>query len=422
VKPEDPLESWLVGEKREGAWATKEHSEAISARLDELEQLLDNPPPPPRKPDFYKSGIGAYPYMPPIPLLPHDQSRAQGLYRRVATSKGSGKNSTQEGLLYLIGSSADPSALPFWLDMLELAPPRDQFGAKRKTYALAAIALIAIKHAISAAYDALLSLTRHRDPAIRAQAVRYLGDAYLEAERSLPGPVVAHIYDVATTDPTFLPRFEARRVLRDADLDVPLDNPDGTYTFKVAPTWVQGVSRTMEMRSYHTLEDLHLTIQRAFRWDDDHLYSFYLNGILHDARYEIPHPALLERDSVFPFFSLPLELPGDLEAADDDVKQLLINLGALPRPATQGEVGQGGDAEEAGDEPLMSINAVIGEMGFVPGHAFLYLFDFGDSNVFVVTVEGIKEKAGRGTYPRVVDKQGKAPPQYEYWEGEEEEE
>ena len=174
------------------------------------------------------------------------------------------------------------------------------------------------------------------------------------------------------------------------------------------------------MRSYHTLEDLHLTIQRAFRWDDDHLYSFYLNGVLHDARYEIPHPMLLENDGDFPFLYLPLELAGDLEASDDGVRELLINMGALPRSATQGDAGQSGDAEETGEAPLMSINAVIGELGFVPGHAFLYLFDFGDSNVFEVTVEGIKEKAGKGTYPRVVDKQGKAPPQYEYWEEEEE--
>jgi hypothetical protein len=353
--------------------------------------------------------------MPPVPLLPHDLPRAQALYRRVVTSKGSGKNKTQEGLLYLIGSSADPSTLPFWLEMLELALPRDQFAGARKTYALAAIAYIAIKHDLPAAYDALVSLTGHPDPGMRAQAVLYLGHAYLDPERPLPGPVAARLYGVATEDTSFLPRYDARRILRAAGLEVPLDNPDGTYAFKVFPTWVRGVSRTMELRSYHTLEDLHLTIQRAFQWDDDHLYSFYLNGLLHDPRYEVPHPALLEQDGGFPFFALPIELAGDTEAADD-VKQLLVRLGVIPQTAPRG------DAKEADEEPLASVNAVIGELGLVPGHAFLYLFDFGDENVFWVTVEAVKAKAGRGTYPRVVDKQGKAPPQYDYWEEEEEEE
>ncbi|HVF99244.1 MAG TPA: hypothetical protein VND68_05360 [Chloroflexia bacterium] len=420
MKSEDPLESWLGGEDREGAWSGEGRSAEISTRLDELERLLDNPPAPPRKPDFYTAGIGAYSYMPPIPLLPNDLPRAQALYRRLATSKGSGKNRTQEGLLHLIGSNAEPSALPFWLEMVELAPPRDQFAGRRKTYALAAIAFIAIKHDLPAAYDALISLTRHRDPAIRPQAVLYLGDAYLDAERPIPDPVAAHLYDVATTDAGFLPRYDARRVLRATGREVPLDNPDGTYTFKVYPTWVRGVSRTMELRSYHTLGDLHLTIQRAFQWDDDHLYSFYLNGVVHDPRYEVPHPALLDGDGGFPFIALPIELAGDLETADDDVKQLLVSLGVLPRSAAPGGAEADGDAEEADKEPLMSVNAVIGELGLVPGHAFLYLFDFGDDNVFWVTVEGVKDKAGRGAYPRVVDKQGKAPPQYEYWEEEEE--
>lgn len=417
MKSDDPLEGWLVGERREEDWLYREHSSEISMRLDELEGLLDNPPPPPRKLDFYKSGIAAYPYMPPIPLSPDDVPRAQGLYRRLAASKGSGKNSTQEGLLHLIGGTADPSALPFWLDMLELAPPRDQFGTKRKTYAMAAIAFVAIKHNLPVVYDTLLSLTRHTDPAVRAQAMLYLGAAYLKAERPIPDPVQAHIYDVATADPNFLPRYEARRVLRDADLAVPLDNPDGIYVFKVSPVWLKGVHRKIEVRSYHTMEDLHLAIQWAFKWNDDHLYSFYMNGVVHDARYEIPHPALVERDGEFPFFVLPIELAGDPEEADDRVKEILTGFGvSLGRVEDEG-VSENVEGKDKG--PLTVINTVIGELGLVPGHSFLYLFDFGEDHVFLVTVDGVKEKAGRGTYPRVVERQGESPPQYWYEEDEE---
>jgi hypothetical protein len=206
-------------------------------------------------------------------------------------------------------------------------------------------------------------------------------------------------------------------VLREAALTVPLDNPEGTYVFKVSPDWLKGVHRKIEVRSYHTMEDLHLAIQWAFKWNDDHLYSFYMNGVVHDARYEIPHPALVERDGEFPFFVLPIELAGDPEEADDRVKEILTGFGvSLGRVEDEG-VSENVEGKDKG--PLTVINTVIGELGLVPGHSFLYLFDFGEDHVFLVTVDGVKEKAGRGTYPRVVERQGESPPQYWYEEDEE---
>ena len=52
-------------------------------------------------------------------------------------------------------------------------------------------------------------------------------------------------------------------------------------------------------------------------------------------------------------------------------------------------------------------------------HKFLYFFDYGDSHEFEVEVVGIHPQAGPGDYPRVVDQQGKAPPQY-HWDDAEE--
>lgn len=413
---DNPLETWLFKD-REGGPQPEQQAVDFSKRLDALAALLNNPPSPPKKIDFGKSGIWYHEYLPPVELLPHDFERAQDLYRKVLASTGLSKSKVQAGLLHHIGYTASSSALPFWLEMLEFAPARDQFSNTRKTFALSALAFIAIKHNLPAAYEALLSAATHSDPDVRAKAVLYLGAAYLEADRTQPDDVVAFLYQVARQDPSFLPRYEARRLMRGAKMEVPLDNQDGTYLFKVVPSWVKGVSRTIEVRSYQTLEDLHLAIQRAYRWDDDHLYSFYLNGVLHDNRYEIPHPALVSGDGGFSPFPFAIEFQGDPEEADPKLKQLLAGLGLMPASGEQSD----SDTEDEDAEPLLTTNAVIGELGLVPGHRFLYLFDFGDDNVFLVTVEGTNDKAGRGRYPRVVDQVGKAPPQYEYWDEEEDE-
>ena len=46
------------------------------------------------------------------------------------------------------------------------------------------------------------------------------------------------------------------------------------------------------------------------------------------------------------------------------------------------------------------------------GRNFLYLFDYGDEWWHDVELIDATEKVTRGSYPRVVKKQGKSPPQY----------
>ena len=89
----------------------------------------------------------------------------------------------------------------------------------------------------------------------------------------------------------------------------------------------------------------------------DHLYSFYMNGQLYDQRYT---------------FACPYEE----------------------------------------DRPPWTDEAIIGELGLVVKHKFLYYFDYGDSHQFEVEVVGIRPQAAPGKYPRVVDSRGEAPPQY----------
>ena len=51
-----------------------------------------------------------------------------------------------------------------------------------------------------------------------------------------------------------------------------------TYVFDAELVGFEGVRRTITVREDLTLVDLHYALQSAFGWDDDHLYSFWLDG------------------------------------------------------------------------------------------------------------------------------------------------
>ena len=67
-----------------------------------------------------------------------------------------------------------------------------------------------------------------------------------------------------------------------------------TYVFNAELVGFQGVRRTIAVRGDLTLVDLHYALQSAFGWDDDHLYSFWLDGSFwasEDAQYMHPYHA-----------------------------------------------------------------------------------------------------------------------------------
>ena len=291
----------------------------------------------------------------------------QALYRHVYAMGGTGTTYVQEHLLNLIAAAAEPGTVPFWLEVLALSRPRETFAKRRRTLALAALAYVAIRRDDAAAYAALRDATRHAVAEVRAEAIQYLGRAFLEAERPFPPDVVDELSRIAVRDKAFGPRFQARSALRRADLPVPMDHPGGVYLFKVTFLSAKRISRSLALRSEHTLDDLHFAIQRAIRWDGDHLYSFFMNGTLYDEQYQFACPA-----------------------------------------------------EE--DAPAFTTEVVIGELGLVPKHRFLYYFDYGDSHRFEVEVIGIHAQAEPGDYPRLVASHGKAPPQYHWDDGAEDDE
>ena len=54
--------------------------------------------------------------------------------------------------------------------------------------------------------------------------------------------------------------------------------PHQTYVFTAELVGFEGVRRTVAVRNDLKVVDLHYALQSAFGWDDDHLYSFWLDG------------------------------------------------------------------------------------------------------------------------------------------------
>jgi hypothetical protein len=129
-------------------------------------------------------------------------------------------------------------------------------------------------------------------------------------------------------------------------------------TFRASLQGFTGVDREIAVRSDQTLVHLHRVLQDAFVWDDDHLYSFWLDG-------EFWGSAESE-------YTAPFELePGEKSA---DVK--------------------------------------LASLGLLPGATIAYIFDFGDNWSVRLTVLATAP-ADQEPYPRILASRGEVPPQYE---------
>jgi hypothetical protein len=130
-----------------------------------------------------------------------------------------------------------------------------------------------------------------------------------------------------------------------------------TYIFKVTYLRDPDVWRKIEVSENQTLDDLHYAIQKAVRFDDDHLYSFYLSGRAWDSDTEYASPRTGERRS----------------AAKIKIRDLSLRR----------------------------------------KQRFLYLFDYGDEHHFEVQLIDVNLDAPKDArYPRVVERHGKNPSQY----------
>lgn len=178
---------------------------------------------------------------------------------------------------------------------------------------------------------------------------------YQEDSQGYLVPRPAGVLVIPAFLPAFAPLFEPGDLAESFYLNTTVFTP-GRFVLKVALE--KQLYRTIAISASATLDDLHLAIQDAFRFDNDHLYAFYMDG----------------------------------EAWSDDNFQ-------DPR---------------GGEGPFATL-VKLGELDLYVGKRFLYLFDFGDEWHFWVTVLQIDPSAPEPKSPKVVDKQGKNPKQYPEW-------
>ncbi|WP_298841260.1 IS1096 element passenger TnpR family protein [Clostridium sp.] len=128
---------------------------------------------------------------------------------------------------------------------------------------------------------------------------------------------------------------------------------DGVYTFKVSLR--KGTWSKIQLSARETLHDLHILIQQAFEFDDDHMYSFFMDGKPW-SKYE---------------FKCPI---GDEGPCSDEVK--------------------------------------IGELDLIEKQNFLYIFDYGDVWKFNIEVYEMKNGENEECNPRIIESKGERPQQY----------
>ena len=127
------------------------------------------------------------------------------------------------------------------------------------------------------------------------------------------------------------------------------------------------ISRTIEIEGTDTLYDFHLEIQRAFNWDNDHMFSFFMSNKIWDKQSEYK-----------------------------------------ANPLGEHMVSSFGDTSKSAGE------TEIGDLSLQKGSSFKYLFDYGDEIIHSIKVlEVYENKDSNASFPRLVKSVGEAPPQYE---------
>ncbi len=133
-----------------------------------------------------------------------------------------------------------------------------------------------------------------------------------------------------------------------------------TYVFRAELVGFEGVRRTVSVQNDLTLIDLHYALQSAFGWDDDHLYSFWLDGAFWGAE---------DGHYMHPFHAASIEPPG------------------------------------------RSACARLDELDLAAGQQLAYVFDFVLEWRVALTLKEVRPVDGRAV-ARCIEKVGAAPPQY----------
>lgn len=153
---------------------------------------------------------------------------------------------------------------------------------------------------------------------------------------------------------------QKKHILSEIFTPVQIEIPDQTIDLEVSMRHYD-CSRTIRMNLSDSLYDLHMMIQEAFDFDDDHMFEFYVGKEPFQKTYTIP------------------------------------------------------EAVHSGDEGSVYATA-LGELALGKGKKFTYLFDFGDSWWFEIKV--VKIADGFVPKPVIIEAENPAPMQYPMWDEE----
>lgn len=135
-----------------------------------------------------------------------------------------------------------------------------------------------------------------------------------------------------------------------------------SYTFKIVPKRSRGFYVIIEAFESNTFDQLHRAILGTLRWDEDHLYSFFMSGKAWDRETEY--------------------------STDDCVE----------------------------DMPMLrdrnSKKAKINSLAAKAGDRFLYPYDYGDCHEFDIEVLDIRTVSRKGSHPMILELRGSVPVQY----------
>lgn len=152
------------------------------------------------------------------------------------------------------------------------------------------------------------------------------------------------------------------------------NNTGAVCILKVALAGTDQIWRKIAIREGQTLHELHDMIFEAFDREEDHMYSFF-----------------------FPRFPLKKMNPRVIYQSSDE----------YTHPVACEDPGPfGSEAKDASNTTLQSLDLLDGEV-------FYYLFDFGDEWWHEIRVEQADGTADEGEYPRIIERKGTSPDQYE---------
>ena len=309
--------------------------------------------------------------------------RAAEVAELLLETGGKGIHDALERLLAHVAVCSEEELVRFWARVMA---PRHAFGRKDTTATLRAelgsLALLSLSARGSvAARDAMLNVLPALGAADRGELLFQaalcgrLGD---DLPAGAHGNWIEVVRRAAIDDASFEARYLARCALRLAEAEVPAAG-GGSYGFELR---VGTFSCVIEVSASARLDDLHVAIQRALKWDDDHLWCFHLNGDRRDWRFTWPMEEWLER------WMPPSALTDDDPAED-------------------------ADPTEDEDDPVHPQPETIGQLGLRVGDRVLYHFDFGDDHLLKLKVVRVDERRPRGTKrPAIVNVKGEPPEQY----------